>query len=86
MNALRCLILVSNVLATCVSVLAGIRPSFMPEESSWRATDIVVVTEGKEIDGVVQVIETWKGELKPGSTLTIPELAEFKAKRCAIGG
>ncbi len=80
MKALRCLILVSSVLATCVSVHAGIRPSFMPEESSWRSTDIVVVTEGKEIDGVVQVIETWKGELKPGSTLTIPDLAEFKAK------
>jgi hypothetical protein len=68
------------ILVACASAVAGIRPSFMPEESSWRATDIVVVTEGKDIDGVVQVIESWKGDLKPGSTLTIPELAEFKTK------
>jgi hypothetical protein len=65
-------------LAVSTPVLAGIRPSFSPEGCSWRATDIVVVTEGSEIDGNFKVLETWKGDLKPGQTISIPELAQFK--------
>jgi hypothetical protein len=80
MKAFRFLILISSILGAYASAFAGIRPTFRPEDSSWRATDIIVVTEGKEIDGVVQVLETWKGDLKPGSTLKISELAEFKSK------
>jgi len=80
MKTFRTLIFVSCLFATYAAALGGIRPSFQAEESAWLATDIVVVTEGKKIDGVVQVTETLKGDLKPGATLTLPELAEFKAK------
>ncbi len=68
------------LLAVSTAALAGIRPSFSPEGCSWRATDIVVVTEGSQIDGNFQVLETWKGDLKPGQTIGVPELAKFKEK------
>ena len=57
--------------------LAGIRPSFDLETCSWNASDIVVATEGKKIDGVFRVLEIWKGNLNPGDTIKIPELASF---------
>lgn len=56
---------------------AGIRPSFDLEGCSWNATHIVVATEGKTIDGVFRVLESWRGDLKVGDTITIPELASF---------
>jgi len=68
------------LLAVSSTALAGIRPSFSPEGCSWRATDIVVVTEGSQIDGDFTVIETWKGDLKPGETISVPELGQFKEK------
>ena len=81
MKALRILILLAIVLLACATAAAGIRPSFLPEVCSWRATDIVIVTEGKEIDGVFTILETLKGGLKPEATIRIPELAEFKTKQ-----
>lgn len=60
-------------------VSAGIRPSFDLETCSWNATHIVVVTEGKTIDGVFRVLESWKGDLYSGDTIKVPELASFKA-------
>lgn len=60
LTALLCLLIVSS------SASAGIRPSFFLETSSWRATDIVVVAEEEQIDGVMKVLETLKGDLKPG--------------------
>lgn len=39
-----------------------------------------MVTEGEKIDGIFEVLETWKGELKPGETITIPEMAEFESR------
>ena len=68
------------LLAVSSTALAGMRPSFDPEGCSWRATDIVVVTEGSQIDGNFKVIETWKGDLKPGETISVPELAQFNKK------
>lgn len=65
------------LLCLCSQASAGIRPSFVLENCAWRATHIVVVTEGKKVDGYLQVIESWKGDLEPGTTLNIPELAEF---------
>ena len=59
------------------SASAEIRPSFNLHSCAWKATDIVVVTEGNAIDGEVMVLETWKGELRHGEQLTIPELATF---------
>lgn len=77
MRVLPALTLVLLLLVLPPSASAGIRPSFSPEECSWRATDIVVVTEGQKIDGVFEVLETWKGDLKPGETIAIAEMAEF---------
>src|SRR5215510_15097126 len=68
------------LLLAAMSAAAGIRPTFDPVGSSWRATDIVVVTEGKQIDGVFTILETWKGDLKPGATISISEMEEFKNK------
>lgn len=59
---------------------AGLRPSFAPEGCAWRATDIVVVTEDQKIDGVFRILETLKGELQPGETISVPEMEEFKNK------
>lgn len=57
-----------NVLA-----VAAIRPSFMPDYSSWHSTDIVLVTATKR-DGEFDVVESWKGELHSGDHVLIPEL------------
>jgi outer membrane translocation and assembly module TamA len=57
---------------------AGIRPSFELEGNAWNATHIVIATEGKTIDGIFRVLESWKGDLNPGDTIKIPELASFK--------
>lgn len=72
------------LLFVCSSAFGGIRPSFQLQTSSWRATEIVVVTEDKEIDGVVKVLESWKGDLKIGQLITIPELEEFKAEKARM--
>jgi hypothetical protein len=60
---------------------AGSRASFGVEICSWRATHIVVATEGKKIDGVFRVLESWKGDLSVGETIRIPELAAFNSKK-----
>jgi len=86
MNALRHLGCLLILLAISSLVRAGIRPSFLPEVCSWRATDIVVVTEGQQIDGVFTVLETLKGDLKPGQTVRIPEMAEFKSAEARVVG
>src|SRR4029453_2852524 len=68
----------------CSHASAGIRPSFNPESSSWMATDIVVVTEGKKIDGIFRVVEVWKGELHSGETIQVPELASFLPEKSRV--
>jgi hypothetical protein len=78
LTALLCLLIVSS------SASAGIRLSFFLEASSWRATDIVVVAEEEQIDGVMKVLETLNGDLKPGQVISIPELAEFKTKEARL--
>jgi hypothetical protein len=52
---------------------AGIRPSFFLDDCAWHATDIVLV-EDTTIPGVFRVIESWKGSLEPGNSVTVPEL------------
>jgi hypothetical protein len=54
---------------------AGIRPSFYLENLAAQASDIVVVKQ--KWDGKCAVIETWKGELKSGDTIVIPDLTNF---------
>lgn len=53
-------------------------PSFNLPDCAWHATHVVVGTEGEQIDGRCTVIESWKGNLKSGATVFIPELASFK--------
>src|SRR5262245_30388928 len=61
---------------TCPT-FAEILPSFRLDASGWHATHIVVVTEGEKIDGKVRVLESWRGDLRPGDRLDLPDLAAF---------
>jgi hypothetical protein len=56
-------------------------PSFYLDSCAWDATNIVVVSEGDKTDGIVEVKESWKGDLKRGDILTVPELAEFASEK-----
>jgi hypothetical protein len=47
---------------------AAIRPSFSEAYSAWHATHIVVI----DIDG--RVLESWKGDLKPGAQIDLKPL------------
>jgi hypothetical protein len=51
------------------------KPSFQLESFSWIADEIIVVSGSKKFDGNVEVLESWKGNLKKGERVTIPELA-----------
>ena len=64
-------------LLLCRQCLAGIRPSFMLDYCTWHASDIVVVSQGVGSDGQLTVLETWKGLLKRGATLSIPSLTGY---------
>src|SRR6185436_11191423 len=63
---------------------AEIQPSFDLEHFSWKATDIVVVSEGERIDGEVVVVESWKGTLAEGDRITVPPLAHFAPEQRRI--
>lgn len=54
--------------------------SFCARDCAWNATHIVVATEDPVIDGVLTVIESWKGDLDVGEGITIPELARFASE------
>ena len=56
-----------------IPVDAGIRPSFSLDRCTWSATHIVSV-QTTPADGVFSVVESWKGDLKAGDSLEIPEL------------
>jgi hypothetical protein len=82
MNAhpLRLIALVM-VLATANACLAGIRPSFSLENSTWTASDIIVVKDDGEQRPRVTVEETWKGTLKPGDAIELVGLAAADAPK-----
>lgn len=52
---------------------AGLRPSFNLDGSAWHSTDIVLV-QTTAVDGVFTVKESWKGDLKPGDPVSVPQL------------
>jgi len=54
--------------------LAGIRPSFSLEYSSWNATHILEVVT-TDTDGLFHVIETWKGDVNPGDEISVPAMS-----------
>jgi hypothetical protein len=51
-------------------------PTFHPGYSSHKATHIVLVKTEEGGQGKFRVVESWKGDLKPDSTLTISGLAK----------
>ena len=53
--------------------LGGIRPSFSLDYCSWHATDIVLV-EATLTPATFRVVESWKGDLEPGRTVTVAKL------------
>jgi hypothetical protein len=65
------------LLAFPLTSFALIRPSFELEVCTWEATHIVVVSQTYKTDIDVEVLESWKGDLKKGEFITIPELTEF---------
>lgn len=52
---------------------AGFRPSFSLDMCAWDSTHIAVVSVTPD-DGVFRVIESLKGDLKIGETVTVPDL------------
>jgi hypothetical protein len=60
-----------------IPVDAGIRPSFSLDRCTWSATHIVSV-QTTPTDGVFSVVVSWKGDLKAGDSLEIPELKPNK--------
>ena len=73
------------VILSVSSTQAAIRPSFIFDYSVCKATHIVLATEGQSIDGRMEVLESWKGDISPGSTMLLPELAEFaEKKQCRV--
>jgi hypothetical protein len=62
-----------------IAAATEIQPSFHLESSAWRATDIIVATEGDKVDGKLTVLEPLKGGLKKGDTVQVSDLARFAA-------
>ena len=51
----------------------GIRPSFALDYCAWHATHVVLVEVTTE-DSVFSVVQSWKGDLRPGEGIIISEL------------
>src|ERR1017187_372600 len=64
--------------------LAGIEPSFYLENLALQAPDIVVVTQSEKLDGRFMVIEVWKGDLKSGDWVIVPELTVFASDESRV--
>ena len=80
MRTLIAVVLVAASLPFTLRTYAGIRPSFSLDHCTWHATHIVVTTEGDKIDGKLTVLESWRGDLRPGEVISISELASFKSR------
>lgn len=59
---------------------AEVLPSFDVRACAWEATEIVLATEGDEIDGRFTVLETWYGDLEAGDQVEVGGLARFAGK------
>lgn len=64
----ECLILLAPV-----PLHAGLPRIFNLDRYSWDATHIVLV-ETTSDDAIFSVLESWKGDLKPGQSIDVPEL------------
>jgi len=56
----------------------AIRPSFSVDYASWRATHIALVST-TSVDGNFEVVESWKGDLRVGERLDVPQLSPYKS-------
>ncbi|MHC4848561.1 MAG: hypothetical protein ACYTEG_08915 [Planctomycetota bacterium] len=56
-------------------------PSFWLDTLAWRATHIVVATEGESIDGKLTVTDCLAGVVKTHTNLELPGLARFATDR-----
>lgn len=52
-------------------------PTFSEEMHVRRATEVIVATEGEALDGVVEVLASWRGTLRPGDRTQVVGLAGF---------
>jgi|HubBroStandDraft_5_1064220.scaffolds.fasta_scaffold540831_2 hypothetical protein len=68
------LITIAAALLCVMRASAAIRPSFSLEDCAWPATDIVIAAQGHAPGDALTVIETWRGDLKPGDAIEIAEL------------
>lgn len=59
--------------AFLIPAFGGFRPSFSLDYCSWNATHIFLA-EVSPHDDDFQVIESWKGNLKPGEHIRVPQL------------
>ena len=64
---------------------AAFRPTFRLDHSAWQATDVYLVSTTPE-DGVFEVVESWKGDLLPGSSIWIPELVPMPGAKPILAG
>ena len=82
MNTIRLPLALLVVFASAGHASAGFPPPpFQLDYCAWCAERIVVVSEGDKFDGVVEVLESWKGDLKKGDRLTVPELAAYAPEK-----
>lgn len=61
-------------------------PDFFLDRNAWKATDILVVSEGPTIDGRVRVVEVWRGSEQVGEDLELPELTRFAPETARVFG
>ncbi|MBI5096010.1 MAG: hypothetical protein HZB26_26685 [Candidatus Hydrogenedentes bacterium] len=74
------LVLVPTFAPLLSEAYGSVLPQFFFEASVHKATHVVLASEGEKLDGILNVIECWKGDLRPGDVIEIPELAEFSSK------
>ncbi len=74
MKILLTLILVT---ASAGHLLAARGGGFWHKGLAERSTEIVLVTEGLKIDGVVTVLATYKGDIGVGTTVNLPALTKY---------
>ncbi|RPJ60239.1 MAG: hypothetical protein EHM23_11110 [Acidobacteria bacterium] len=68
------------VFGSSVPMYGALQPYFSLDFSSWRATHILLASEGEQIDGKLVILECWKGDLNPGDIIQLPELASFNSR------
>lgn len=79
-NPILCVFLFSILLEPSIAY-CKVQPSFSNSYCSWNATDIIVARSDDKFDGNIEVLEIWKGRLKKGDRIIIPDLKEFSAEK-----